>query len=108
MWKPNKPNVTNRRRQTAGLIRRIGQLVGKAVRLVLLAPLLLARFVGKQARGTVSNLSGFVRWLSPERTLPPAVASTIRWFGEKVTQADRKSTRLNSSHPSISRMPSSA
>ena len=26
----------------------------------------------------------------------------------KPTQADRKSTRLNSSHPSISRMPSSA
>lgn len=93
MWKPNKPNVTNRRRQTAGLIRRLGQLLGKAVRLVLLGPLLLARFVGKQARGTVSNLSGFARWLSPERTLPPALASTLRWFGEKVPEALGGSSR---------------
>ena len=29
-------------------------------------------------------------------------------FGEKVEQQDRKSTRLNSSHRSLSRMPSSA
>lgn len=93
MWTPDKPNITNRRRQTAGLIRRLGRAVGKATRIVLLGPLLLARAIGGQVRGTVSNLAGFARWLSPERTLPPALASTIRWFGEKVPQALGLSSR---------------
>ena len=31
-----------------------------------------------------------------------------KWFNLAAVSGDRKSTRLNSSHPSISRMPSSA
>ena len=31
-----------------------------------------------------------------------------RWSGKKAAEIDRKSTRLNSSHSSVSRMPSSA
>ena len=44
--------------------------------------------------------------------LPPETWDKIGWQGHEVigdfANADRKSTRLNSSHPSISRMPSSA
>lgn len=93
MWKPNKPNVTNRRRQAAGILRSIGRALMTATWVLLMGPLLLARFFGGQARGTVGNLTAFARWLSPERVLPPALASTIRWFGEKVPQALGGSSR---------------
>ena len=50
--------------------------------------------------------SGRRRWcLQPHRHLQQAAAATGRWLQQ---QGDRKSTRLNSSHSSVSRMPSSA
>ena len=36
------------------------------------------------------------------------VAADLRWIDPFIFSRDRKSTRLNSSHPSSSRMPSSA
>ncbi|QCC57296.1 hypothetical protein DVR14_00545 (plasmid) [Natrinema thermotolerans] len=42
----------------------------------------IARFTGRQAAGTWRNFRGFLGWLTLERSLPPALASTIRWVGE--------------------------
>ena len=36
------------------------------------------------------------------------VRRSMQWFGHRNKEEDRKSTRLNSSHRSLSRMPSSA
>ena len=49
----------------------------------------------------------------PQRNAPHDTVSDLEWSGEEDMDVsepaeDRKSTRLNSSHPSRSRMPSSA
>ena len=38
----------------------------------------------------------------------PTAENIAKWFSDELSQSDRKSTRLNSSHTDISRMPSSA
>ena len=62
---------------------------------------------GTGARSTVGeNIKSLTRYLSRTiaATLPAAATTAVR----QVPQADRKSTRLNSSHIPLSRMPSSA
>lgn len=61
--------------------RRTGGLILSATRAVVSVPVTIARFLGSQALGTASNVRGFVGWLSIDRALPPAVASTLKWLG---------------------------
>jgi len=58
-----------------------------AVLALLRLPLALARFTVDQLRGTLGNVRGFLGWLNFERTLPPAIASTLDWLGEKIPLA---------------------
>ena len=48
--------------------------------------------------------------LAQERMITPEVSQAMQdlWAGKATPKQDRKSTRLNSSHTDISRMPSSA
>ena len=52
--------------------------------------------------------SGFGVQLRKKQTAKRMYGITEKQFSNYFKKADRKSTRLNSSHPSISRMPSSA
>ena len=56
-------------------------------------------FSGEQAGMTLLFMAGYLKGLSD---------STAVQNGERQLVLDRKSTRLNSSHSSVSRMPSSA
>mgnify|MGYP003337466735 CR=1 FL=1 len=47
------------------------------------------------------------KWLDHKIRVQATIA-LASYFGEVTSVADRKSTRLNSSHSSVSRMPSSA
>jgi len=58
--------------------------VGKAV---LTIPVRIGQFAGAQAAGTYRNFRGFLGWLSIDRALPPAIASTINWTLEIVPRA---------------------
>ena len=44
----------------------------------------------------------------PSESMEKTIMTGDRVFGNRLAYIDRKSTRLNSSHPSSSRMPSSA
>ena len=46
--------------------------------------------------------------VSKEREVRAAIAAVVKRFGRLDVMVDRKSTRLNSSHRPLSRMPSSA
>jgi len=70
------PSIGKRARSTGGYL-------ASALRFVVLSPLLVARFVGRQARGTWRNIGSFYRWFTFDRVLPPAIVSTIQWFFEK-------------------------
>ena len=59
------------------------------------------------ATAATIKLSGLARMLVQENLLSEAEAINIQ-SQANIAKTDRKSTRLNSSHPSISRMPSSA
>ena len=51
----------------------------------------------------------YLALLRRQGTVPPrSLAGELRWDRGRIEAADRKSTRLNSSHPNPSRMPSSA
>ena len=62
---------------------------------------------------TLENIPG-VRDIETERRLLASMGATVEWretgplFAEPGDDGDRKSTRLNSSHERLSRMPSSA
>jgi len=68
-------------------LRSVGRSLASAGKTVALAPVTIARFTGRQAVGTYQNFRGFLGWLTLERSLPPALASTIRWVGETVPVA---------------------
>ena len=58
---------------------------------------------------TVGEVAGFAKAMRARAVRVPVAAGTlVDTCGTGGTGTDRKSTRLNSSHPSISRMPSSA
>ena len=55
----------------------------------------------------ILNQEGYGLWLDPEMNDARTVAELLKPYGASLMR-DRKSTRLNSSHPQQSRMPSSA
>ena len=57
---------------------------------------------------TLYWLANVERFLLVGRALDPQISSHVEGVSAAVTELDRKSTRLNSSHSSVSRMPSSA
>ncbi|AEH39535.1 hypothetical protein [Halopiger xanaduensis] len=67
--------------------RKAGSYLGSALGALVRIPAAAVRFTGTQARGTWRNVRGFLGWLSIDRALPPALASTIRWTGETVPTA---------------------
>ena len=86
------------------------QLVAIAIGFILVILLLLALFPPQWLFAIVANVFPGVIYTATTST--KAIALTIDDGPNPATTelilADRKSTRLNSSHPSISRMPSSA
>jgi hypothetical protein len=70
------PDARKRARESAGYL-------WSALRLVVFSPLLVARFLARQASGTWANVVGLYRWFKFDYVLPPAVVSTLQWFFEK-------------------------
>ena len=56
------------------------------------------------------KVTGYIKLQIPagKATPAPPVGPALGQHGVNIVELDRKSTRLNSSHPSSSRMPSSA
>ncbi|WP_241434731.1 hypothetical protein [Natrialba asiatica] len=67
--------------------RRAGQLLLSGARAFVMLPVSIGRAIASQTRGTWANVRGFVGWLSIDRALPPAVASTLKWLGGILPQA---------------------
>ena len=57
---------------------------------------------------TTTNKDQLLRNMASEALLGGATAGLAKGAGKLASKADRKSTRLNSSHERLSRMPSSA
>ena len=61
-----------------------------------------------QVAELIDAVQADVLWEQAIRKADPALAQTLMHVAQTTTEADRKSTRLNSSHERLSRMPSSA
>jgi len=68
-------------------VRSLGGYLSAAAKGLVMLPLVIARFASTQAVGTWRNFRGFLGWLSIDRALPPAIASTITWTLETVPKA---------------------
>ena len=84
----------------------------KKVDLVSYLPPFMADFKEITVTLKAENPEFVLVWVAAEQVLQNEFIETADEYGisrfEKILNIDRKSTRLNSSHPSSSRMPSSA
>lgn len=68
-------------------LRSAGSGLVSVTKALLSIPVRIGQFAGRQAAGTWRNFRGFLGWLSIDRALPPAIASTINWTLETVPRA---------------------
>ena len=77
----------------------------KWLTLVMIATLVVVSCSNKKQSGDLNNKKAQLEKLRKEQA---EITGKIKKLEEEIALLDRKSTRLNSSHSSVSRMPSSA